>query len=77
MISESSKPGESQGKKKKSDIQKITPTRTTFQFHKALKNLKEMQENWSRVKDPPFSPKSPSHPSISSGGICHESSGIC
>jgi len=41
----------------------LLPTRKTFQFHKALKNLKEMQGNWSRVKDPPFSPnRPPTHP---------------
>ncbi len=37
----------------------LLPTRRTCQFHKALKNLKEMQGNWSRVKDPPFSPNRP------------------
>jgi len=43
----------------------LLPTRKTFQFHKAVKNLKEMQGNWSRVKDPsPPIALPPIHPPI-------------
>jgi hypothetical protein len=89
IISESSKPRESQGKNEKrknrtlrKSLPPFPPThQKNLPVSQSFKELERDARKLVKSQRSSLLPQSPSHPSthpsISSGGICHKSSGIC